>query len=262
MTARSGYITAVRGWESAYYQGANGQMAGSGDIFNAGALFSLFDDPGGGPAVEAVWGNIDVPNFRGWAIEIQHAGSDTPRRLRARIGTGAAFVTLGPVTVPTGWLLYPALLVVSSQAVLFLNGTQVAVANLPAPCQPSALAPMVGREQSDAPVYEARSCQLHGVAYRSPPSGIGKRGIMELFYAATSANDLAAAQFPSTIDFTNRFSARFGAVVPGAQELEPPAATVWTPLAGSISLTQQGQVGALRTLGITRMEWATPIPGP
>jgi hypothetical protein len=165
-------------------------------------------------------------------------------------------VTVGPVVVPTGWLLYSTLTVQAGLLNLYLNGARVAEQALGGAAVASTRAPMVGAKQSNAPTNPALSCLLHGVAYST--SALTTQDIATAFRRATSANDLASLGELSALDYTNRFSARFSAVQPGILITQPPAAPVWTPAAGPVSLTRVGD--NLTTLGVTRMEWATPPP--
>jgi hypothetical protein len=239
-------------------------MAG-GPSFSAAALFSISESSFGGAG--AVWANSS--GLTGWGIAV--APFNGFPGVYAVVGDGAGVFATTPVTIPPGWLIYAFLQHTPDPArtTLWVNGMRVA--SVDSACVASALAPTVGTADSAAPSAALPGLKVHGVAYDNDAGW----DPVEAFLQATRTADLAIPQGEEGFeegdlaDFTNRFSVRFGATVPGQYTFEgpdeqeaifPAPAAIWTPQAGPISLTRVGS--DLFTSANTRMEFATPVVAP
>ena len=163
-----------------------------------------------------------------------------------------------------GAAVHAVMRVVAGGVRIYIAGTRVASFVITDPSAvASPKAPTVGFADSAAPQDPAGGTLVHGMWYNTGAPSDGE--IAEHFRRCTAAFDMAArANFflPSTPDFTNRFSAR-DAVQPGVRAVPPlflPApAPIWTPRAGSISLTRRDSLAVpiLGTMAMKNPMWAS-----
>jgi hypothetical protein len=250
----SGVVLAA-GEEGGYYQGQNGEMAG-GAAFSAAVLFRPIAPTDLGYGFQTLWGNEDGAN-RGWslAVDVSATAGGQNFIVQARLGTGAG-TTLATATgllpAPSaGSSVYHLAMVADGLELrLYLNGVRLKTAAT-AVGVASPAAPLVAR-RNPAGAESAQTTFILGMAYfgESFPDALIALNWQSCVSAGFDMAPLSSLFPPSASDWTNRFSARFGAAMPlgSPATFSPPspdAAPTWTPQTGPISLTRVGEAAVL-----------------
>jgi len=205
-----------------------------GAAFTAAVLFRPIDFT---RADQYLFANRSAASFRGWAIGI--GGTTDAPFLFTEVGNGASFqreiIALSPLVA--GHTVLTHLVVEPGGRSVYLNAGRLATGGASGGLA-SALAATVGaREGGSDP---AEGVAVIGAAFLSG-TALSPPLIVENFRSCHRAYDMARINEvagPGLLDWTNRFSARFGAVQPGVLVTPPPAASTWTPIEGATSLTR------------------------
>jgi len=241
MTVNAQNASAVVGFGAGFYAGPSSAMRG-GPVFTAAVLFRPINFTG---ADQFLFANRNPANFSGWAIGVR--GTTDAPILFTELGNGASFqreeIALSPLVA--GHLMLVHLVAEAGGRSVYLNAGRLATGGASGGIA-SALGATVGAREGGAD--PANGCAVIGTAFLAG-TALSPTLIVENFRACHRAYDMARINEvagPGLLDWTNRFSARFGAVQPGVfgslPATPPLAASTWTPIEGATSLARNGEV--------------------
>jgi hypothetical protein len=254
-------ISAVHGFASgpaARYEGAAGVAPGAAQC-TAAVLFRTRTPVSAG-VTQTLWQNLDQAGNLGWGIFVEGIATRGHLVLTTTIGDG---VGQNPINTdlgagPLAKMSLVHLVADDDERRVYYNGALIAVEPLANPLLPSALAPVVGDLVGVGAA--ASFTEIIGVAYID--TGLGDEAAAGHFRSCFRIGGMARLdETLASVDWTNRWDAREGAVVLGGQGtlnaagdlvLPPTAAPVWTPSAGLDPLTR---VGTLFTTVLTSPPW-------